>query len=575
MRGLLVILALLASGPALALITGPTTSTGQFTLSWSATGYLSYSEYLVDESTGQYHLQSPTAFTKSNGTYLFTQWVCVADLSVPIVECFPIDTHTVAVDTSAPPPPAPQHVVTYGDFTGDGLIDAAVVAPNPANRLVDDFILRNTGGGTLAVLASPTSGQIAAARAAPGTTATALVADLTLDRKLDVIVKGLDAVIAGAPERQAVWSQVASPAAHPTAAVRITDTQIEFLAETAGALADPNFYANAITQQCITQTGWYIFNNVLVTTPGWYVNQYLQSVYIAAPGYYTLAAFLYVGTCFDVLNPAVVQSLAAYNYDERWSVLETDPAASAFQTNVAELLVILRSVLGADIGEPSNQPPYPNQAEAEESLTLIWQAVVNVCEGLELPECIGNLGQERVNGVSAVSDCWSQLLIGAAPLSSNPFRAAKVTHPPGQNFGITAAQASAASGSTDLDRRNFWDSRLSVSRDPAAPLARDIVDNRFLLGCLANQRYLAAWQPATVGVGLTQAGVDLMVAHVGTVNTDIQGLPGKLGARQIAQYHHTLFASYGLPARTFGGTPVTGSPLEADRTRFIWCPSCE
>jgi hypothetical protein len=87
MRLLLAIAMLVFGSSAQALITGPTTSTGQFTLSFSASGYLSYAEYLVDESTSDIYLQSPATFTKPNGTYQFTHWVCVADLSVPIVEC--------------------------------------------------------------------------------------------------------------------------------------------------------------------------------------------------------------------------------------------------------------------------------------------------------------------------------------------------------------------------------------------------------------------------------------------------------------------------------------------------------
>ena len=398
--------------------------------------------------------------------------------------------------------------------------------------------------------------------------------DLTLDGKRDVLIKGLNTVIAGAPEHQAVWSQATNPANHPTVAVRITAAQTTFLAEVAGAQGNPNFYANAVTQQCVTQTGWYILTG-FVPQPGWYYNHLLQPVYVPTPGYYTLAFYLTAGTCFNVLNTAVVQSLAAYDYDQRWSTLQTDPATSVFQSQVAQLLAIVRSVLGADIGQPAHQPPLADQAAAERLLTLIWQAVISVCEGLDVAGCVGNLGEERVNGVSAVSECWAQLVSGQAPLSSNPWRAAKVTHPVGQNFGITPTQLGYAAGTTDLARKNFWESRLAVSRDPAAPLAVDIVENRFLLGCLANQRYMAAWQPGPVGVSLTQAGVDLMVAHVGAVNTDIQGLPGKLGARQIAQYHHVTFDTYGLPRRTFGGTPVTGLLPEADRTKFIWCPSCE
>lgn len=60
---------------------------------------------------------------------------------------------------------------------------------------------------------------------------------------------------------------------------------------------------------------------------------------------------------------------------------------------------------------------------------------------------------------------------------------------------------------------------------------------------------------------LEKVGVDIMRAHAQAAAADADGwlTPG-----QIAEYHHEVFGQYGLPARTFGGTPITGGLWEAD-----------
>ena len=49
----------------------------------------------------------------------------------------------------------------------------------------------------------------------------------------------------------------------------------------------------------------------------------------------------------------------------------------------------------------------------------------------------------------------------------------------------------------------------------------------------------------------------------------------KLGPRQIADYHHTVFGELGLAKITFGGTPITGHRNEALITDIFWCRSCD
>ena len=103
----------------------------------------------------------------------------------------------------------------------------------------------------------------------------------------------------------------------------------------------------------------------------------------------------------------------------------------------------------------------------------------------------------------------------------------------------------------------------------------NIVDNAYLLGCMANQRLLLFADQYGKTVSLTTIGVDIMRGHVNSVNRDTRGLVGKLSAGQIRDYHVAVFSQYDLPARTFGGAPVTGTAFEAEKTKVIWCPSCE
>jgi hypothetical protein len=69
--------------------------------------------------------------------------------------------------------------------------------------------------------------------------------------------------------------------------------------------------------------------------------------------------------------------------------------------------------------------------------------------------------------------------------------------------------------------------------------------------------------------------VALMRAHVHEIDADRIGVPGLLSPRQIADYHHRVFAQFGLPYMTFGGTPLTGQQWESGFTALAWCRGCD
>lgn len=103
----------------------------------------------------------------------------------------------------------------------------------------------------------------------------------------------------------------------------------------------------------------------------------------------------------------------------------------------------------------------------------------------------------------------------------------------------------------------------------------NVVDNAYILGCIANERTLLFAGDYGQSVSLTSIGIDIMEAHADAVQSDTFGIPGNLRASDVATYHFQVFAIFGLPPRTFGGAPLTGTSSEAEKTKFIWCPSCE
>ena len=117
--------------------------------------------------------------------------------------------------------------------------------------------------------------------------------------------------------------------------------------------------------------------------------------------------------------------------------------------------------------------------------------------------------------------------------------------------------------------KEFWESRLD-SGDPIAELALDVLNDRGF-GAFANERLLNFAEQYDIRLTIEEVNVRVMRKHAEITKVDKDGL---LTAVNIARYHHEVFAEYGLPPETFGGTPVTGLPGEAAFTGWIWCREC-
>ena len=89
------------------------------------------------------------------GTYAYEWHVSINAPEFGIQGWCLIDTHQVVVtaggDPPDPPPGEDPNVVLVGDLGNNGLLDCAIVAASPGQRLIEDFIVRQTSPGVFEV----------------------------------------------------------------------------------------------------------------------------------------------------------------------------------------------------------------------------------------------------------------------------------------------------------------------------------------------------------------------------------------------------------------------------------------
>lgn len=120
------------------------------------------------------------------------------------------------------------------------------------------------------------------------------------------------------------------------------------------------------------------------------------------------------------------------------------------------------------------------------------------------------------------------------------------------------------------DREKFYKSR-EARGDRIAKTALGIIKNNTALGKVANVKLasavIARGTSGSVSAEIRQISIELMRAHAAAVEASPTG---QVDSVEVARYHHTVFAAHGLPPSTYGGTPLTGKPAEADYTDRIW-----
>jgi hypothetical protein len=88
-----------------------------------------------------------------------------------------------------------------------------------------------------------------------------------------------------------------------------------------------------------------------------------------------------------------------------------------------------------------------------------------------------------------------------------------------------------------------------------------------------------------LNVTMDEIALELANMHARYVNLDDSGIHHLLSAKQVADYHHKVFADYGIPRYIFGGTmriipfPKMGRweppTLPDDAYAFFWCEGCD
>jgi hypothetical protein len=476
---------------------------------------------------------------------------------------------TVVVTGGAPSDMAYSTQLTYnyearkGDINADGLQDLYIKRTSGGssnNGVLYETILTQLADKTFSVLSASAS-QKAIASGWPTINVDIRSADFNIDGYIDLVVKDIGNHISGAAS-QMIFSSANPSNGQASAATSLGSYINKTMTNIAGNFSNPDYFDQYMVQVQVPYP-------ILVC--GFYYDYFYERfvygcwyeyVIVTVPGY----------------DPNFV-SQEGLNFAFTWTELEQASTDGDFRTKAEILYDIFGTILGIDMGV--DRPDFNNQNAVEEALAKIWVILSDLCGESGVTECIGEgaqtAGEEATQGLISFHLCAGQLLTGQAPLpfTGNPYRTPKVSHSGSQNFSITSSQSTYSAGTTDNARRNFWMSRYNDSKDPLGPLGVNVVDNAYILGCLANERTIQMADIYGQTVSLNVIGVDMMRAHRDAVTQDGVGILGKLSAKQIAEYHVEVFGTHGLPARTFGGAPFTGIPSEAERTKVIWCPSCE
>ena len=386
-------------------------------------------------------------------------------------------------------------------------------------------------------------------------------ADLNMDGFVDVVVKGINSHIPNVDD-QVIFSSGSASNGQARIATSLGSLMAKTMTNISGSLSTANYFTQFKTR---------VREEVEYRVCIFYYDYYWDSPRVLCwTRSYTRWRTGYDGNFV---------SQDGLNFGLAWDALNQAATDADFREISEYLYDVVGNILGIEFGK--DRPDFNDQGAVDEALAKIWVILSDVCSEAGVLECISQgpqtVGEEVSHGLTGLQNCTDQLLSGQAllPFTGNPFRTPKVAHSSAQNFAITSSQLSYSTGTNNTARRNFWLSRFNDSKDPLGPLGVNVVDNAYLLGCLANERTLLFAYDYGKTVSLTSIGVDMMVAHTKAVQNDVVGILGKLSASDIAEYHFKVFAISGLPPRTFGGAPFTGAAAEAEKTKFLWCPSCE
>ena len=254
-----ILLAILWPAFACAEISGPTTSSGEFSLAWTEPNSI-----LVEvDSTGTIvdsWASGPAEILKPDGTFTYWEYLC---MYLPFVGnfCFSTDTHQVMVTTGVGTPGSQypesagkqaeyEFIFRAGDFVNTGRIDILVerIESGPVDGSMQSYIIYQHADGVLHTK-KPVGSQLAYAKTFPvNNTLNLMPGDINADGFTDHMIEGLQAVMG--PEVVDDYIVFAGgSAADKTAPQGATEIDNEFTAYTTDLsqwLNDDEHFANNI-----------------------------------------------------------------------------------------------------------------------------------------------------------------------------------------------------------------------------------------------------------------------------------------------------------------------------------------
>ena len=560
-------------------------ATGDYTVSYNAT--VSYPTIFIwlQEKVGSgpwttvsdpVPLGTVDFSNKANGVYQYRVAELADSYSYPYFPTFSWSTAvTVIVDGSSGGAGSSSSSMDYstqstysyevrkGDVNADGLQDLYVKRSSGGssnNGVLYETLLQQQSDSTFTVM-QPDAAQQMIGASWPMISVDVESADFNLDGFTDIIINGLENHIAGVA-KQLIFSSGSGLLPQASVVSSLGPYMHKTMTNIAGSFSNPNYFDPYMAQVPLPVPVWVC---------GISYNYYFEGF---SPGCWIQIQIVIV-TVYD----ANFVTQEGISFAHGWGNLGEVTSDAEFRNNAEYVYDVVATILGINVGE--DRPDFNNQGAVEEVLAKIWVILSSLCGEANVSDCVpvgsGAVSESASNHLKGALNCIDQLALGQAPLpfTGNPFRTPKVPHSSTQNFAITSSQLSYSNGSTDSARRNFWLSRFNASKDPLGPLGVNVVDNAYLLGCLANQRTLLYANDYGQVVSLTSIGLDMMEEHVDAVSQDNDGIFGKLSASQIRDYHVVVFNRFGLPPQTFGGAPFKGTAFEAEKSKFLWCPSCE
>lgn len=456
------------------------------------------------------------------------------------------------------------------------LEDISIPIPT-SKRDVADFVLQQSSSGTFTIVGSLTATQRSAVSGWPQVSATVTLtpSDFNFDGRLDLAVRNLSAIIAGA-DNQIVFASTTAGAA-PAAVRALNAPMRSFYRELGDWMQAPEI------TEIINIYQWVYAGSSQWLDPWIFCAGFVECNYFVDDA--NDPSGTWPGD--DVYSPNVyhywglhVQSFAQtyrdYEFENETAfdfadiLYSQQPTADIPLPSTAadRLQWIWDQIWGLPEIVRTGQIP-PEGIEPQVRANWRWGSIMWQMGKVWVEVCIKDEGDSA--GI-----CWNQMLNpGHPPISlcetQGPFESGGPTF----DYAITVQQRALSQSN---QRRPFWASRYEGC-DPFAPSALGVIDKRGL-GLVTLKWLESIARHKGIQYNEEQLGREIMHEHVSTTDGDNWGIPALLSLRQITDYHQEVFSAHGFPDYTFGGAPLgddtTGGQMAQDFLgASMWCPNCD